>query len=288
VAGHLGLGTVAIRQGDRARRDQHFVDLRHVAHDRSYRYADELLGPVEVWDAVAAGQFTNATETATRLLANDPDPGGAIVYHSVLAAVRTFTDGDISWIDSMVPFVDANPVMAMMFRPAIAVLRATTGRTQDAARLIDDCLRPGGLVPYANRAYALTFLAEAAGRIDDCERARSIETLLAPYAGQVVAAFQTTPVGAVDSYLGFLAVTQDRHDKGRRLLDAGAQLEDRIGAHFYAARTRTWLASSLLESMDDADHDRARRLLEETASFAAAVGARPLLAEARVLIDRTA
>jgi hypothetical protein len=87
-----------------------------------------------------------------------------------------------------------------------------------------------------------------------------LQERLLPYRGLVVDAMEST-TGAVDRYLGLTAMTVGDLQAAERHLHDALQLNARIGALPWAARTQADLASLLLARDRPGDRERAAELL---------------------------
>jgi hypothetical protein len=98
-----------------------------------------------------------------------------------------------------------------------------------------------------------------------------LQERLLPYRGLVVDAMEST-TGAVDRYLGLTAMTAGDLQAAERHLQDALQLNARIGAQPWAARTRADLASLLLARDRPGDRERAAELLTAALGTARRLG----------------
>jgi hypothetical protein len=109
-------------------------------------------------------------------------------------------------------------------------------------------------------------------RLDLVDRAAELYELLKPYPGQ----FATTGTGvsgSIDWALGVLATTLGRHEQADGHFAAAAEMEERLGAPLFLARTHASWARALLARGQPEDRERAQHLLEHAEQTAGALGA---------------
>jgi DNA-binding SARP family transcriptional activator len=162
----------------------------------------------------------------------------------------------------------SDPLSSAMF----ALTFAELGRPDEARRFIED-LRPDAFsaLPGTFRLYYLTRFAEACACLSDADRAAVLYDLLAPHQG-IVASAQADTSGAVDHYLGLLAVTLERHAAAADHFAAAARVHAAFPAPTLLARTRLERAHLLLSRGRSADAARARDLLEQALVTARGLG----------------
>src|SRR5205807_10408863 len=102
----------------------------------------------------------------------------------------------------------------------------------DFAAIPDDPLRP----------FNLCATAEAAAALGDLERAAQLETRLRPRAGKGAVIGAIAYHGAVDRYLGLLAMALGRHDQAVADLENALAIHEHMRARPWSARTRYDLA----------------------------------------------
>ena len=127
----------------------------------------------------------------------------------------------------------------------------------------------------------LSWLAEVAGQVDAKEHAEVLGRRLAPYAGQLIVTGTSAQVpGVADRYRGIAAATVgDPAADG--LFASALELEDRIGARPFAARTRYWWARHLLTN--GGDQNQAAELLDSCLATARDLGMQRLIEQVDAL-----
>jgi tetratricopeptide (TPR) repeat protein len=113
----------------------------------------------------------------------------------------------------------------------------------------------------------MTGYAEAVVACRDPEHAEALLERIAPFADQAVWD-EGVPAGPVGTYLGGLAGLLGRYDDADAYFAQAAEMSERLGAKFFAARTDLWWGEMLAER----DAERARALLEKAESAAMAHG----------------
>ncbi|MEY2434384.1 MAG: hypothetical protein QOC92_4109 [Acidimicrobiaceae bacterium] len=90
--------------------------------------------------------------------------------------------------------------------------------------------------------------------------------------------------GSVDRARGQCALVFGDLDRAVGLFEAAIALEDGFGAPVLAARTRWWMAKTLLERRASGDRERATDLLTDCEQFTESVGMRLLHQQALDLL----
>ncbi|MEY2451446.1 MAG: hypothetical protein QOD92_1020 [Acidimicrobiaceae bacterium] len=123
----------------------------------------------------------------------------------------------------------------------------------------------------------LALATEACSYLRDAERAQVLYAALLPYAGRnIQVGFGWGSIGAASHYLAMLAVTMELWDDAERHFEAALDMNEKMGARPWLARTAYEFASMLKSS--GRDDDRADELLAQAAALATDVGM-PVLAQ---------
>jgi tetratricopeptide (TPR) repeat protein len=128
-------------------------------------------------------------------------------------------------------------------------------------------------------------VAEVVVGIRELAWAEVILSELDHYSGELLlvgAAIYTA--GAADRYRGMLLDLLGRPDEAVVALEAGLELERRIGGSILTSRSQLWLARALVHRGADGDGDRARAHLSESIATAERLGQRAVAAEAGELL----
>jgi tetratricopeptide (TPR) repeat protein len=115
---------------------------------------------------------------------------------------------------------------------------------------------------------AMFMWAEVCSRLRVLARADEIYELLAPFSGQLVAG-GTIVSGSIDWALGMLALTLERYEDADGHFAIAAEIEERLGAPLFLARTRAGWARALIARGRSEDLERAQHMLEQADSVGA-------------------
>ena len=114
--------------------------------------------------------------------------------------------------------------------------------------------------------------AEVCSDLGLVDRAGEMYDLLAPFAGQV-ASGGSTFYGSIDWALGKLAATLERHEQADEHFAAAAQIDERLDAPLFLARTNVSWARALITRGRPEDLDRIHPMLEQAEQAARRAGA---------------
>jgi tetratricopeptide (TPR) repeat protein len=109
----------------------------------------------------------------------------------------------------------------------------------------------------------MSLLAEACVYLGDGPRAAVLHKLLTPYDDLHAVSAPEVSIGAVARALGNLAATDGRCEQAEEHFEKAIQLNERIGARPWVARTRYDFARMLIARGRPADRQRALTLLEQ-------------------------
>jgi tetratricopeptide (TPR) repeat protein len=219
--------------------------------------------------ALAEGRLDDAEARVARALEWAPDHPNIVRSASAQRwAIRLEQDGiDPHRLDVMsksrpTPWLEA----------LAALVHAEHGDLEAAAAALKVFATREDLgIPFnTGQAPTLRALAETAAHVGDAPFARALTPYVAPYTGQLFAAFFGHFCdGAADRALGQLALAQDDPDTAVAHLHAALALEDDFRAPALTARTRYWLALALGARNHAGDDEEAER---EAASAARTAG----------------
>ena len=165
-------------------------------------------------------------------------------------------------------YADALPAMPI-WRAALAAALAAEGRL-DEARLEFARIASGGFssLPRDNLWFvAIALLAEAAGPLQERDRARELHALLAPFSGRNLVLPTAAFLGPADMWLGILASIAGDHDEALLALRAARAAAKRHGARAALVRIAVEEATILADSGDANALERAGTLLDEAATI---------------------
>jgi tetratricopeptide (TPR) repeat protein len=243
------------------------------ALDAAERLAGELRWPaarfmatvVKASLALLEGRFADAealVESALRSGASSV-PWDAIVFSQVQRFALRSEDGRLAEMEPAIRRSAEEFPTRPLFRCLLARLLAELG-DQDGARSVFEELAADrfAVIPVNNDLLlSLSQLAEVAWFLRDADRAAALHRLLLPYRGLVVDTLESS-TGAVDRYLGLAALTVGDLPAAERHLHDALELNARIGARPWMARTQTDLARVLVARDRPGDREQAIELLE--------------------------
>jgi tetratricopeptide (TPR) repeat protein len=242
------------------------------------RAIDELRQPAQAWLepinraylALAVGDFDVAEAMIARQLRAEQfytpgrdDLSAARMERFVLrreqgrvgeeeASIRASVD-DFPWY----PF----------YRAALACLLLEVGRAPEARAVFEDLARDAFSALYRDNEwlFGMSLASDACAALGDAEAAAVLYAQLAPFAGRHAIAHAEGSVGAVDRYLGLLALTRGDVPGAIHHLEAAVRVNQAMGALPWLAHSQHELATLLRERGAGGDEVRARSL-DEAAS----------------------
>jgi hypothetical protein len=201
---------------------------------------------------------------------------------AALAFVMRYAQGRLEELEPAVrQFADAQPAMPV-WRCGLVSVYLQTGREaelrREYARLAADDF--AGLPRDNLWLPALAFLAEACAHLGDRDGARTLGSLLVPYAGHNVVTPDVAYVGPVDRYLALVAATAGEHEEAAARFASARALARRMGARPMSAQ----LALDEAVTLRERDPARCAALASEAAAAADALGLGRIAAQARQLM----
>ena len=246
----------------------------------------------EVTLALVEGHFELAARMADEFIATGwtgrPDPVSELVY----AGQQFVLHREAGRLGDLLPILEGhaadNPGVGAM--RAIAILAQLEAGDADTARAgFEEVATAGfGASHPQDQLWTLwlSLLSEVCAVFGDVRRAGELGDLLGAHAGHVVCAGQgACCFGSVDRFLGMLAATQGHDEEAEARYRSALDLEERMGAPPFAARTRYWYARFLLGRGGPGDRAQGEQLLSEAIGRAEELGMKRLAADARVLLD---
>ena len=247
------------------------------------RLAAEMRAPWARWIAVARqttlalleGRFADAEAMAeSRLRAGgSSEPWDSAVVSRMQLCTLRGEEGRLAEMEPVIRRAAQEFATRPLFRCLLAQLLAELGE-QAQARAVFAQLASEGFARFPvnnDLLLSLSRLAEVAWFLRDADRAAVLHDVLLPYRGLVVDTVESS-VGAVDRYLGLAAMTAGDLRNAERYLCDALDLNTRIGARPWAARTRADLAGLLLARDQPGDRERAVELLEAAVKAATQLG----------------
>jgi tetratricopeptide (TPR) repeat protein len=253
------------------------------ALDAVQRLAAELRQPAARWFATVVkaslalleGRFADAealVESALRSGASSV-PWDAVIFSRVQRFALRLEDGRLAEIEPTIRRSAEEFPTRPLFGCLLARLLAELG-DEDGARSVFEQLAAGrfAVIPVNNDLLlSLGHLAEVAWCLRDADRGAVLHGLLLPYRGLVVDTLESS-TGAVDRYLGLAALTAGDLETAELHLRDALDLNARIGAQPWAARTRADLAALLFARDQPGDRERAAELLAAALGTARRLG----------------
>lgn len=257
------------------------VEARTKLQDVS-RLADDLRQPSQLWLGIAPrtmmalfdGDYDLAERTLARELEQQEpitlasDEKSAAAFHVYL--LRREQDRAAEAEPVTRAAVEDFPWYPL-HRPALVCLLVAMGRRDEARLLFDELAtdRFRALVRDNEWLLGISLAAEACHLLGDEANARVLYEQVAPFAGRHAIGQAEGSVGAVDRYLGLLAMTLGRGSDAERHLTDGLELNQRLGTAPWTAHTQYDLARVLRQLGDDA---RAAGLLDQALATASRIG----------------
>jgi tetratricopeptide (TPR) repeat protein len=177
-----------------------------------------------------------------------------------------------------------------VWRAGPAYLHTELGRREEAAKAFEDVAARGfGALERDNQWLSvITAFADVCAYLGDTARAAKLRDLLLPFAGRnVVIVEGWASLGSADRALGMLATTVGRWDEAEAHFTAALELNGRLGARPWTARTQIGYAQMLLARHEARDTERARQLLQSALQTAGDLGMTTLAERAKVQLAAT-
>lgn len=276
----------AFEVGDLSAADAFVLQLQELAEETHGWSPTYLWLAFSIARALIDGRWDEAEASLSALASHAGENTNAL---NVWAGNHFLLLRDRGEVEALLPVIegasDANPGIPG-FRAGHALLLAEQGRVEMASRVF---------APLAGAAIAtmpndqvfpvtLAMVAEVAARLRDVESCEFAYRSMTKLEGRLATVAGTVAVGAADRYLGMLAATLGRQDDAQRRYEAAIDLEGRLGARPWLARTRTWYARMLLERATPGDAEQARDLLSTALTDADDLGMVVVAAEIQALL----
>jgi tetratricopeptide (TPR) repeat protein len=135
-----------------------------------------------------------------------------------------------------------------IWRCVLAQMAAELGHAVEAREALNALATSGfTTLPFDEEwLVSVGLLAETAAALKDGERASVLYELLVPYGDRVAISYPEICTGAVARYLGLLATTMKRWDDAERHFGSAIEVNRRIGARSWLARSQRDHATMLL------------------------------------------
>jgi class 3 adenylate cyclase len=233
---------------------------------------------IEVNAALADGDLQAAEQWAIQALAAGTasgEPDAELMSGIEIANVRYLQGRYGELVEQIVQLARELPVAVLRSYATLALIES--GREDEARELAlaeDFQSMPWDI----SWPQSIVAWADACRRLCLTDRARELCELLTPFAGQL-AVSGAGVYGSIDWALGALATTLERYEQAAARFAAAAEIEERLGAPLFLARTRACWARALIARGRPEELDRAQSMLEQAADTAQRLGAEGITRE---------
>ena len=265
------------------------------------RLAEALQLPFPLWQsllrralwALLVGEWTAADQCATQALTygqrGAQDLTAAGVYLVQLFFLRREQGRLAELITPVRDMAEVVPHFSA-WRCFLAGIFADIGHQDEARHEFDAIAAQDFAQIPKNYAWpgSISLLAEVCAILGDTRRAALLYELLLPYARHHVLVGRTSACsGSFSSYLGLLAATLGRWDEATHHFADALNMNTRLGARPWIARTQYHYAAMLLSRGQPRDREQAWELLEHALATTQALGMPRLAEQIRALRERT-
>jgi eukaryotic-like serine/threonine-protein kinase len=277
------------------------VAAAHAEIEVHARAAEELRQPFGRWqaavwrvaEALLAGRFADAASQAREAFelgrrVRMPDAENCFAVHSFIAAMEL---GRLAELQATVEQLAARYAETTRWMAGLAYLHAELGRRDEAAAAFEPLAARGFVALERDNQWliAMTGLADTCAFLGDAHRAAELRDLLLPYAGRnVVIVEGWACFGSADRPLGQLAATMGQWEDAESHFEAALDLNTRLGARPWLARTEHGYAQMLLARRQARDAERARDLLRRALGTARELGMTTLAERTEAQLATTA
>jgi DNA-binding SARP family transcriptional activator len=254
--------------------------------DSMSRIADELRQPVQRWHvcagramlSLAAGSLPEAEELIAQAFALGAraQPEMAIPVHGLQLHTLGDFRGRLEEVEPIIRDLVAEYPARVAFRCALAHVYARLGRMPEATRSLADLAEDDfSTLPFDSEwLYGMSLLAETSALLRDTGSAAVLRGLLSPWTAFNVANPPEGIRGSVSRYLGLLAMTMQSWRESAQHFEDALEMNERMGALPWLARTYRDYAEMLLLRDTPADRRRADDLLRVAGEIADELGMR--------------
>jgi class 3 adenylate cyclase len=257
--------------------------------------AEELRQPVPLWQAAVLktmrvlmeGRFEEGERMAQEALAmgqRTQNPNAPQAFGIQISRVRG-EQGRLEELEVMISrFADQYPAVAG-WRARLASIYSELGRRDDTERVFEQmAVNDFAWIPRdAAWLVSIVYLAEAAAFLEDTHRARVLYEMLLPYANRNIMVGIAACNGSASRYLGPLTATLGRWDEAERHFEDAQEMNGRMRARPWLARTWHGYAKMLLARDEPGDREKAVELLAQALDTAEELGMKALIEKALAL-----
>jgi tetratricopeptide (TPR) repeat protein len=277
------------------------VAVAHAEIEQHARAAQELRQPFGRWqaavwraaEALLAGRFAEgesrareAFEVGRRVRMTDAE--NCFAVQSLIAGMEI---GRLAELQATVEQLAERYPETTRWTASLAYLHTELGRRDEAAAAFEPLAARGFAAVRRDNQWllAMTGLADTCAFLGDPRRAAELRDLLLPYAGRnVVIVEGWACLGSADRPLGRLATTVGLWEDAEAHFEAALDLNARLGARPWLARTEHGYAQMLLARRQAGDAERARGLLRRAVGTARELGMTTLAEQAEAQLATTA
>jgi tetratricopeptide (TPR) repeat protein len=216
--------------------------------------------------ALTAGRFAEADALVQKALAlgGRSQPEMAMPIYQLQRYALCEFRGGVDEVEDAIRELAAEYPARPVIRCALAHLETRLGRLPEAKRALKHLARGEfSALPFDPEwLYGLSFLAETSALLDEVDTAAVLYDLLLPWAAFNAADAYEGIRGSVSRYLGLLAVTLCRWDDAAHHFEDALEMNERMGARPWLARTQDDYAHLLFRRGAAGDAAEARSLLD--------------------------
>jgi DNA-binding SARP family transcriptional activator len=267
-------------------------DIRaaHADLAAALRIADDLRQPVHLWQvrgiqamlALASGSIREAEELVERAVADGEraQPAMALPVYQLQRYTLSELRGGLEEVEPAICDLVATYPARPVLRCVLAHLRASLGRLPEAKRALGDLARNDfSALPFdAEWLYGVSLLAETCAVLRETRPAATLYRLLLPWAALNVADIAEGMRGSASRSLGILATTRRRWADAERHFEDALEMNARMRAAPWLARTQQDYAQMLRARGESRDAERAEELSEAAVALYREMGMAPSVA----------
>jgi DNA-binding SARP family transcriptional activator len=271
-------GPCRLEQGDLAGFQADLAELDGLARRLGAWFFTALAAEWKATDALLAGRWDEARLFSQELNAvGRGEPNFTNVHLAQMLLLSRETGNMAEWVPVLVPLAEANPGLPVL-RTALGLAHLQAGDRDGSREQLEWLAKDGFSIPRDTAWVAsITGLTELCAALGDAARAEELAARFQPWTGRMaVLGWGGSCLGAVDRFLGMLALTAGQPDDAVRLLRAGLEQELAMQAGPLAARTRLWLGRALRATGATGEADL---VLTHARSSALSLGMSALVAE---------
>jgi tetratricopeptide (TPR) repeat protein len=251
------------------------MDQAHAEIEVHARVADELRQPYGRWqaavwragEALLAGRFAEGETLAQEAFelgrkVRMTDAENCFAVQSFIASMEL---GRLAELQETVEQLAERYPETTRWTSALPYLHTELGRRDEAANAFQQAATHGfAKLEHDNQWLSvITSLSDTCAFLEDAPRAAELYNLLLPFGGRnVVIVEGWASFGSADRPLGMLAATMGRWDEAETHFQAALDLNGRLGARPWIARSELGYAQMLLARREPGDAEQARELLQ--------------------------